>query len=62
MVFKIYGSGTVVHGKLDMGHHSGRAKLVDRDGNVYEPDDVDYVIPDDEGQARNIRSGGYHIR
>jgi hypothetical protein len=61
MLFKLFHSQSLHHGRLDLNHPSGKGSLTDRHGGVYFPVDVEFVIPDDEVQGNKIRSQGFQV-
>ena len=61
MLFKLFHSQTLHHGKLDLNHPSGKGALIDRQGGVYLAADVEFAIPDDEIQGNKIRSHGFRV-
>lgn len=59
MQFKPHHSQSLLQGRLDW--VASRPVMVARDGTLYEVANVDFAIPDDEGQARTIQLAGFKI-
>ena len=59
MVFKLFGNQALLHGRIDVNHHSGRSVIIDRHGGVFFHEDVEFVVPDDEVQAKRVTSLGF---
>ena len=64
MLFKLTWMDPLFQGKLSSEHPSaslGRPVILNQANLAFSVTEVEYVVPDDESQAENIRLAGYRV-